>query len=117
MFAPRRQPRRRRREHAADRSAAGHVDGDGNRVADNVPYGRVADKTGEFGELGVVEVAVGLDGDLDLLIPRTDVAVEAEEAAQVDVAGDRDLEALQRDAAGGGVVDDRAGQARREGVQ
>src|SRR6516162_7189142 len=99
------------------RSGAGYVDGDGDGVADDVPDGRVADEAGELGELVVVEVAGDVDGDPDLLVAGADVAVQAEEAVQVQVALDRGLHAVQGDAAGGGVVDDRAGYAGREGVQ
>src|SRR6516225_440474 len=76
-----------------------------------------ADEAGELGELVVVEVAGGGDGDPDVLIAGADAAVQAEEAAQVQVALDRGLQAVQCDAAGGGVIDDRARHARREGVQ
>jgi hypothetical protein len=48
----------------ADRSGAGYVDGDRVGVADDVPDGRVAGEAGELGELVVVEVAGGGDGDL-----------------------------------------------------
>src|ERR1051326_5767715 len=110
-------PPGRRRGQRADRSGAGYVDGDGDGVADDVPDGREAGQAGELGELVVVEVAGGLDGHPDLLVAGTDAAVEAEEAAQVQVTLDRALQAVEGDAAGGGVVDDRAGQAGREGVQ
>src|SRR6516162_228181 len=90
------------------RSGAGYVDGDGDGVADDVPDGRVASEAGELGELVIVEVAGGLDGDPDLLVAGADVTVEAEEAVQVQVALDRGLQAVQCDAAGGSVVDDRA---------
>lgn len=49
--------------------------------------------------------------------PGAGIAVQAEEAAQVQVALDGGLQAVECDAAGGGVVGDRAGQAGREGVQ
>src|SRR5690348_18307761 len=92
------------RGHRADRSGAGYVDGDGDGVVDDVPDGRVAGEAGELGELVVVEVAGGLDGDLDLLIAGADIAIEAEEAVQVQVAVDRGLQAVECDAAGGSVV-------------
>src|SRR5215467_12200760 len=112
-------PRRgnRWRGHRADRSAAGYVDGDGDRVADDVPDGRVAGEAGELGKLVVVEVSAGLYGDPDLLVTGAGTAVEAEETLQVQVALDGGLHAVECDAAGGGVVDDRACHARGEGVQ
>ena len=91
-----------------DCSGAGDVDGDGDGVADYVPDGRVAREAGEFGELAVVEVAGDLEGDPDLLLAGADIAVEAEETVQVEVAVDGGLHAVECDAAGGGVVDDRA---------
>jgi hypothetical protein len=99
------------------RSGAGYVDGDGDGVADDVADGRVAREAGELGELLVVEVAAGLEGDSDALVAGTDILVEAEEAVEIQVAVDRALQAVERDPAGGGVVDDRAGQARGEGVE
>ena len=54
-----------------------------------------ADEAGELGELIVIEVVDGLDRDLDLLVARADIAVEAEEAVQVQVAVDRDLQAVE----------------------
>src|SRR6185369_8941975 len=70
------------RGHRAGRSGADYVDGDGDGVADDVPDGRVAGEAGELGELVVVEVAGGLDGDPDLLVAGADAAVQAEEAAR-----------------------------------
>src|SRR5689334_24007865 len=75
---------------AADRSGgACYLDGHGDWVADDVPNGRVADQVRELGKLAVVEVAGGLHSDPDLLVARTHILVQAEEAAQVDVAVDR----------------------------
>src|ERR1700755_1653087 len=96
------------RGHRAGRSGAGYVDGDGDGVADDVPDGRVAGEAGELGGLVVVEVAGGLDGGPGLLVAGADAAVQAEEAAQVQVALNRGLQGVQGDAAGGGMVDDRA---------
>lgn len=59
--------------HRTDRSGAGKVDGDGDGVADDVADGRVAGEAGEFGELIVIEIAGGLDRDLDLLVARADM--------------------------------------------
>src|SRR5689334_12995156 len=94
--------------HRAGCSGAGYIDGDGDGVADDVPDGRVAGEAGELSELVVVEVAGGGDGDPDLLVAGAGAAVQAEEAVQVQVAVDRGLQAVEGDAAGGGVVDDRA---------
>src|SRR5262249_22739441 len=104
----------RRRESA---SGSRHLDGYGDGVADRVAYGRVAREPGKLGQLVVVEVAGGLEGDPDLLEAGPYGLVEAEEALQVRVALDRAFQAFEHDPAGGGVVDDRAGQAGGEGLK
>src|SRR4051794_17676433 len=105
------------RERRVAESAAGNVDGDGHGVADGVADGRVAREAGELGELVVGEVAGDLEGDTDLLEAGARGLVEPEEAAQVDVALDRGLQAFEHDSAGGRVIDDRARQARGEGLE
>jgi DNA-binding SARP family transcriptional activator len=90
---------------------------EGNGVGDDVADGRVGHEAGELGELIVVEVAGDLERHSDLLVAGADGLVEAEEAVQVHVALDGAFQAVEHDPARGGVVDDRARQARGERVE
>src|SRR3954452_3606681 len=80
------------------------VDGDGDRVADDVADGGEARQAGQLGDLVVVEVAGGADRDPDALVAGAHVVREPEEALQVDVAFDVALQTLEREPARGRVV-------------
>lgn len=105
------------RGHHASGSGPRHVDRDGYGIAHDVADRRVTGQAGELGKLIVVEVAGDLDRDLDPLAARADIAVQTEEALQVEVASDGGLQRFERDAAGGRVVSDGACQACRQCMQ
>src|SRR5215510_10800030 len=93
-------------------------DGDGDPIGDDVVEGRAgAGLVHQFAQLLGGGIALDGEPDGDLLIAVAHGGVEAEDAVQVDVAGDGGADLGEGDLAGGGDVGQPGGQAGGQRLQ